>query len=56
LNRLGDVVGLDLLRAGEIADRPADLKNANKDMLYTAHEYPDLVSVIPIHWEELATL
>jgi hypothetical protein len=47
------MLGLDLLGTCEVADRPRNFKNANKDRLYTTHEYPEFVSVVTIRWTEL---
>ncbi len=54
LNRLRNMLGLNLLAARQIADRSADFKYPNKDLLYTTYEYPEFVSVVTIKWDELA--
>ncbi len=48
------MLGLNLLAARQIADRSADFKYPNKDLLYTTYEYPEFVSVVTIKWDELA--
>jgi hypothetical protein len=53
LDRFSDMFGLDLLVAGEITDRSGDFKYPNKDLLYTAYEYPEFVPTVTIRWEEL---
>ncbi len=46
--------GLDLLTPSQVTDRSGDLKNAKKDMLYTAHAFPEFVPVVTIKWDGLA--
>jgi hypothetical protein len=45
---------LDLFALCQIADRSDDFKNPNKDLLYTTYEYPEVIPVVTIKWDELA--
>jgi len=56
LDCLGDMLGLNLFAAGQVADRSGDFKYPNKDLLYTAYEYPEFVPIVTIRWFELVTL
>ena len=50
------MLGLNLFAAGQVADRSGDFKYPNKDLLYTAHEYPEFVTTVTIKWAELAII